>query len=180
MYILLPFCNPSQCKKRLCKYRNVQACWQSFRLLLSLSSQHLCLRSCRRWWFSAPILFIAILVFITMKWRAKYISSLSILRRKISAILNEIATLKVQGILHLKCIFVVLKWDGSVQDQSIQKFQEFSAEFVMQILFVIVGVAETCVHTTCYCQLLLWFSWESCFWVHPLPSACSGVAVWKD
>lgn len=174
MYVLLPFCNPSQCKKRLCKYRNVQACWQSFRLLLSLSSHHLCLRSCRRWWFSAPILFIAILVFITMKWRAKYISSLSILRRKVSAILNEIATLKVQGILNLKCIFIVLKWEGSVHTEiSGVQGRIYNADSLCNSRW-----------SRNLCAYYMLLSTASVILLRKLflspSSACSGVAVWKD
>lgn len=58
---------PTVRKITRCTYRNIQTCCQSFELLLSHSCQHLCLQSHRKGWFSAPILFTAIVDVIAMK-----------------------------------------------------------------------------------------------------------------
>lgn len=99
---LSAFCkhSPAQDKWLHSKSRSSRGCGQSWGLPL-LPTQHLCLQPCRRQCFSAPILFIALQLFIALRGWTQSLSSLSIQKSKGSGHTGEKnSPLKVQGILN--------------------------------------------------------------------------------
>lgn len=149
---------PSVRKMTHCTYRNIQTCWQNLELLLSHSCQHLCLQSCRRrWWFSAPVLFPAILAVIAMKAGSRvHLISFNPKEESIRPYWMKLHLQRCKA-FQTKCTFIALKWGGSAHTVLVVEGRPLHA--------VIVGVAEVHVHATYWCHMLLWFSWESCFCV---------------